>query len=151
MFRLPTRSLALVAMSLLPTSVAAAEPPLSLTDATFTDRVEARQPGARLTSYNLPAETAPRLYFWFRLECGSACLEEPGATPEIPIYVKWAHEERDAFVVKDTIPLTVRGRQWRAWTYKENLEPGTWRVAIFTEEGPVCLEDQCQFTVQVTP
>ena len=68
---------------------------------------------------------------------------------DIPIYVKWAHREGDTFVVRDTIPLTVRGVQWRAWTYKEHLTPGTWRVAVFTEEGPVCLNDQCEFTVQV--
>lgn len=132
-------------------AVASTDAPLSITDATFTDSVTAREPGDRLTSFTLGKGESPRLWFWFRMECGEGCLREPGVAPDIPIYVKWAHREGDTFVVRDTIPLTVRGLQWRAWTYKEHLAPGTWRVAVFTEEGPVCFHEQCEFTVHVTP
>ena len=132
-------------------ALASTEVPLTITDATFTDSVTAREPGDRLTSFTLGEEESSRLWFWFRLECGDACLREPDAAPAIPIYVKWAHQEGDTFVVRDTIPLTVRGVQWRAWTYKEHLMPGAWRVAVFTEEGPVCFQDQCEFTVHVVP
>lgn len=130
---------------------ASTEAPLSITDATFTDSVTAREPGDRLTSFRLGEEESSRLWFWFRVECGEGCIREPEVTTDIPIYVKWAHREGDTFVVRDTIPLTVQGVQWRAWTYKEHLVPGTWRVAVFTEEGPVCFHDQCEFTVHVIP
>lgn len=146
--------LGIVVLSLFGTAasvVASTDAPLSLTDATFTDSVTARQPGERLTSFALGEEESSRLWFWFRVECGEACIREPEVTPDIPIYVKWAHREGGTFVVRDTIPLRVRGVQWRAWTYKEHLVPGTWRVAVFTEEGPVCFQDQCEFTVHVTP
>lgn len=124
---------------------------LVLSDATFTDSVTDREPGERLTTFSLAGEEPARLWFWFRVECQAACLPEPGVVPEVPIYVKWAVREGDTFVVKDTIPLTVRGLRWRAWTYKEHLQSGSWRVAVFTDEGPVCLEDQCQFTIEVAP
>lgn len=147
-----TQILSIALLCLVGTAVnalASTDAPLTITDATFTDSVAAREPGDRLTSFTLGEEESSRLWFWFRVECGDACIREPEVTPDIPIYVKWAHREGDTFVVRDTIPLTVRGVQWRAWTYKEHLTPGTWRVAVFTEEGPVCLHDKCEFTVQV--
>lgn len=126
---------------------------LTMTDATFTDSVTGREPGDRLTSFTLGEEESSRLWFWFRVECAEACIRESEVIPDIPIYVKWAHREGDTFVVRDTIPLRVQGLQWRAWTYKEHLAPGAWRVAVFTEEGPVCFQDQdqCEFTVHVVP
>ena len=95
-------------------ALASTDAPLTITDATFTDSVSAREPGDRLTSFTLGEEESSRLWFWFRVECGDACIREPKVTPDIPIFVKWAHHEGDRFVVLDTIPLTVRGVQWRA-------------------------------------
>lgn len=127
-----------------------AEPPLRLTDATFTDEVVNRQPRNRLSSFSLGERgSQARLWFWFRVRCGDGCQDGATLRPRVRIFVKWAHHEDGKFIVKRTVPLTVEGLAWRTWAYKQNLQPGTWRVAIFTEQGPICLGDQCDFTVEV--
>lgn len=137
-------------IGLSPLSYGSAEPLLRLTDAAFTDGVVNRQPRNRLTSFSMGEQgRQARLWFWFRIRCGDICGEDSMPQPKIPIFVKWAHRQDGKFIVKRTVPLTVKGSAWRTWAYKQNLEPGTWRVAVFAEHGPLCLGDQCVFTVEV--
>ncbi len=129
-----------------------AESPMKLLDATFTDEIVNREPRTRLTSFTLGEQPdRARLWFWFQVHCGELCLDGQNSGLKIPIMVKWAYEQDKMFVVKRTVPLTVESMTWRTWAYKENLKPGTWQVVIFSQEGPVCLEEQCEFMVQVTP
>lgn len=132
--------------------IADAVSPLELTDATFTDDVVNREPNQRLSSFSLRDRgDDARLWFWFRVHCGNACHDTVVRNPQIPIYVKWAYHQDGKYIVKRTVPLKVQGSNWRTWAYKQNLSPGTWLVAVFGEEGVVCLGSQCEFTVQVTP
>lgn len=126
--------------------------PLRLSDATFTEDVVNRQPSKRVTTFSLGEQGGDaRLWFWFRVNCAGACLAGSTHNPRIPIFVKWAYHQDGKFIVKSTVPLRVQGDNWRTWAYKQNLTPGTWLVAVFSEEGVVCLDHQCDFTVEVTP
>ena len=147
---LPAIAATLLSLSFIPYT--SGESPFMLTDATFTDDVVNRQPHNRLKTFNIGTRGAhARLWFWFRVNCGEACLEETGTRPSTRIWVKWAYDEDGVFMVKRTVPLTVHGPNWRTWAYKRNLRPGTWRVAIFSEQGPLCLGAQCDFSVEVHP
>ena len=130
---------------------ALAESSLTLLDATFTDGVSNRQPQNRVTSFPLgEGNGQSRLWFWFKIQCTDLCQKDGELTPKVPIMVKWAYKEREMFVVKRTVRLTVESTSWRTWAYKQHLKPGTWQVVIFSEQGPVCLQDRCQFLVEVT-
>lgn len=129
-----------------------AESPMVLLDAAFTDQVLDREPGQRLTTFTLGANpTQARLWFWVRIHCGDLCLAGGAASPKVPIMVKWAFQEGDRYLVHRTVRLTVESMTWRTWAYKESLKPGRWRVVVFNDQGPVCLDEQCEFHVDVRP
>lgn len=128
-----------------------AESSLTLLDATFTEGVSSRQPHNRVTSFPLAGRNGQsRLWFWFKIHCPDLCRDDGALSLKIPIMVKWAYKEQDMFVVKRTVRLTVENTNWRTWAYKQHLKPGTWRVVIFSDQGPICLKEQCHFEVEVT-
>ena len=131
--------------------LAFAESSLTLLDATFADGVSNRQPQNRVTSFPLVGRNGQsRLWFWFKTHCTPPCRKDGALSSKIPLMVKWAYKEQDMFVVKQTVRLTVEHTNWRTWAYKQHLKPGTWQVVIFSDQGPVCLQDQCHFQVEVT-
>ncbi len=145
-------SLVAVVLTLGPAVSSEAGSRLKLTDATFTDDVVNLQPRKRLTSFSLGDRGRDaRLWFWFRVQCGDVCRDEERHNPQIPIVVKWALQEEGKYIVKVTVPLKVQGANWRSWAYKRNLKPGKWLVAVFGDEGVLCLDNQCGFSVEVTP
>ena len=123
-----------------------------LLDAAFTDQVVDRQPARRLTTFTLGENPKQaRLWFWVRIHCGDLCLDGGAASHKVRIMVKWAFQEGDRYLVHRTVPLTVESMTWRTWAYKENLKPGRWQVVVFNDHGPVCLDEQCEFHVDVDP
>ncbi len=131
---------------------ALAEPTLTLLDATFTEGVLNREPQNRVSTFPLAGRNGQsRLWFWFKIQCTDRCQKNEGRSVKVPIMVKWAYKEDEMFVVKRTVRLTVENTHWRTWAYKQHLKPGTWQVVIFSEQGPVCLQERCYFQVEVTP
>ena len=121
--------------------------PMTITDATFTDGVANRTPQMRVTAFSLGDQgNQARLWFWFLVSCGDPC--QGGAAS---ITVRWSQKVGDQFAEQRAIPLTIQGPTWRTWAYKENLQPGTWKAEVISEQGPVCMSDKCEFTIEVTP
>ena len=55
---------------------------------------------------------------------------------DVTIYHRWEHKRDGEWIQTDRIPVSLaggRGEGFRAFTKKQNLTPGTWRVSFVTE------------------
>lgn len=124
---------------------------LHLEDVAFTQRVVNRQPADRLTSFAMGnTGSTARLYFWLMAGCADQCLDHLQSDEKIPVTLYWYLDTGPIPILKDRIPLTVEGTEWRTWGFKENLKPGTWRVEVRSEDVKLCrLDKACLFTIEV--
>jgi len=126
---------------------------LTLLDATFAERISDRQPQTRLTSFSLGGRSGPaRLWFWFQLSCVDECLEQVITNGKITVTLHWYFDTGGGLSSKLITPLEVKAGTWRTQGFKQDLKPGTWKVVVHFENARVCLkDDQCEFSVEVTP
>lgn len=59
--------------------------------------------------------------------------EVVGIRRSTQVFHTWRKDGR----LTDRIPLDVRSKKWRTWTYKRNLAPGTWIVTTEMRDGAV--------------
>ncbi|MBP7149868.1 MAG: DUF2914 domain-containing protein [Acidobacteria bacterium] len=71
---------------------------------------------------------------------------------ECRTYHQWSHREGGRWVDSTRVPVVIRGGRtegFRAWSYKQNLAPGRWRVTAETEGGAVI--GRASFRVEHVP
>ena len=121
--------------------------PLSMQYAGIFRSVEPQTGGYRLT-YSKPAWTrfwqksehvflareGDRIYFFTRI-FGPSRFEHQ-------VFMRWEQEDphRNRWITSDRIPLPIKGGRdqgYRGYAYKENYQPGKWRVEVETEDGRV--------------
>lgn len=100
-------------------------------------------------AYVLKQEKAPWWQFWRRVEgevhlrpgerlyCLSAVFAPAGL--DTRLYHRWSrHDDRQGWVATPRIGFTLAGGRaggYRGYTWKQNLAPGEWKVAVETEDG----------------
>ncbi|MBI5329506.1 MAG: DUF2914 domain-containing protein [Betaproteobacteria bacterium] len=99
-------------------------------------------------AYRLQLEKTPWWVFWRRttdemhlnkgepLYCVSAVFAPSGLSARLVHH--WQHYGQDGWATRSRIPFTLSGgRQegYRGYTWKQNLSPGEWKVAVETEDG----------------
>jgi hypothetical protein len=121
--------------------------PLSLQFAGIFRNVEPQPGGYRLTYLKPPwtrfwresepvflAREGDRVYFFTRI-FGPSRFEHR-------VFLRWELKDpgRNRWITSDRIPLPIKGGRnegYRGYTYKENYQPGEWRVEVETEDGRV--------------
>ena len=99
--------------------------------------------------YRLQQEKTPWWLFWRRVEseihlkpgerlyCVSAVFAPSGL--DTRLYHRWSHhDERHGWVTTSHIGFGLAGGReggYRGYTWKQNLAPGEWKVAVETEDG----------------
>jgi len=129
-----------------------AEHGLTLADATFTTGVSNRQPDDRIMSFSITARSrGTLLWFWFQARCSGLCLDQLAREQRLPLDVYWYFDTGGDLIGEPPVQLAIEGPEWRTWTNKEHLRPGTWRIVVWFENERLCLSDEtCEFTVEVT-
>ncbi|MHB8770681.1 MAG: DUF2914 domain-containing protein [Syntrophales bacterium] len=121
--------------------------PLSMQYAGIFRSVEPQPGGYRVTYLRPPwtrfwqeseqvflAREQDRVYFFTRI-FGPSRFEHR-------VFLRWEFKDprRKRWITSDRIPLPIKGGRdegYRGYTYKENYQPGEWRVEIETEDGRV--------------
>jgi len=80
------------------------------------------------------AREQDRVYFFTRI-FGPSRFEHR-------VFLRWELKDsrRNRWITSDRIPLPIKGGRdegYRGYTYKENYQPGEWRVEVETEDGRV--------------
>jgi Protein of unknown function (DUF2914) len=124
-------------------------PTITITDATFTDTIQQREPQSRLTVVELKGAPEIKLGFWVKLACHANC---PDATTPQQLVLKWSLDAGDGMELQREQPLMMGGASWRTWAWKEHVDAGKWQVELFANDTPVCKVDKtCAFTIEVKP
>jgi len=106
------------------------------------------QPGGYRLTYSKPpwtrfwqksehiflAREGDRIYFFTRI-FGPSRFEHR-------VFMRWELKDprRNRWIISDRIPLPIKGGRdqgYRGYAYKENYQPGKWRVEVETEDGRV--------------
>ncbi len=121
--------------------------PLSMQYAGIFRSVEPQSGGYRLTYSKPPwtrfwqksehlflAREGDRVYFFTRI-FGPSRFEHR-------VFMRWELKDprRNRWIISDRIPLPIKGGRdqgYRGYAYKENYQPGKWRVEVETEDGRV--------------
>ena len=121
--------------------------PLSMQYAGIFRSVEPQSGGYRLTYMKPPwtrfwqksehiflAREGDRIYFFTRI-FGPSRFEHR-------VFMRWELKDprRNRWITSDRIPLPIKGGRdqgYRGYAYKENYQPGKWRVEVETEDGRV--------------
>jgi hypothetical protein len=80
------------------------------------------------------ARQGDRIYFFTRI-FGPSRFEHR-------VFMRWEQKDprRNRWITSDRIPLPIKGGRdqgYRGYAYKENYQPGKWRVEVETEDGRV--------------
>ena len=121
--------------------------PLSMQYAGIFRNVEPQAGGYRLTYLKPPwtdfwrksdslflAREGERVYFFTRIFGPSRFKHQ--------VFLRWEYKDphQNRWITSDRIPLPIKGGRdqgYRGYTYKENYQPGKWRVEVETEDGRV--------------
>ena len=124
---------------------------LAILDATFASQVVDRRPARLLQSCRLGSLPGSRLWFWVRLGCTGECEKSMVAKGHVKVFVDWYLREEGILTKQTSLPLTVKGPNWRAWVAK-GVKPGVWVAVVRAEDSQwVCLKARCDFTIEVKP
>lgn len=152
----------------LPTAVAWAATPLSVTEVRWTNAVT---DGQYVESYDGTAPFQP-LYLWMRVRGGREALDQLKAQGRLPIRHRWfkvlgtqiRYDQctdvinldigNEATLQPLTTELTSRGFfDWRTWSMKDHVSPGWWLVTLeyATGEAVLCGDDahKCEFGIDI--
>jgi hypothetical protein len=124
---------------------------LALVDASFASRIVDRQPSRLSQSCRLGSLSKSRLWFWMRLACTGECARKLAADGHVKVFVDWYLREDGILRKQASLPLKIKGTNWRAWGAK-GVKPGVWTVVVRAEDSQwACAKDRCDFTIEVKP
>lgn len=147
--------------------VLAKEPLIKVERVIWTDGVENRE------YQRVYQETAPSgpLYIWMRVVGTESALRELEKRGKLPIHHQWIlHSYVGASYqgVTDMVKLkignpelidklnseisTKKSFDWRTWSMKENIWPGTWEVKVLYNNYEAVLDEDnkpCKYTIEV--
>ncbi len=67
----------------------------------------------------------------------------------VKIFLDWYLEEEGILKKQASLPLNVKGGTWRTWAVKR-VTPGAWVVVLRDEDSQwACLENRCDFPIEV--
>lgn len=122
---------------------------LTLIDASFASHVAGREPSRVSQSVRVGSLEDSRLWFWVHVSCTGECEQKIAAKGHVKIFLDWYREEEGILRKQASLPLNVKAATWRTWAVKQ-VKPGAWVVVVRAEDSQwVCLEDRCDFAVDV--
>jgi len=147
---------------------------LGVADIAWSTGISEKDPAVRITE----AKTGSTLIFWTRIRGTAAVMKELREHGRLPIYHRWIRyigpqAEPHGSVITDDIVTEIGhpGRHdalqtelfgrgyfdWRVWSEKRNLSPGTWAVRMVYANGePITCRQAsgtlsaCEFRIAVT-